>query len=343
MSFNMNSGGHNPNGDKEVNPPPGDGITKLAWSPNGQFLAGSSWDKQVRLWEIDQNGNSQAKAGFAHEAPCLAVTFNQDGSKVFSGGCDKKGMMWDLASNQQQQIAAHGEPINFVKWIPEKNVLMTGSWDKTIKYWDGRQSQPALTAELPGKLYSADVVGQLAVAATSNRKIVMYNLNNPNQPFRVIDSPLKFQTRAVRVFPDLKFFAISSIEGRVAIHSVDQSNASANFAFKCHRTRKQNNQKAQLFSVNDIAISKYGTFATMGGDGAFHFWDKEEKQRLQAFKNANLPVLCGTFNPNATVFAYAVGYDWSKGAQGYDQNNMKNHVLLHGVKEAEVMPKKKGY
>lgn len=76
--------------------------------------------------------------------------------------------------------------------------------------------------------------------------------------------------------------------------------------------------------------------------GAFHFWDKDSKQRLQAFKNANLPITCGAFNGDSSIFAYAVCYDWSRGAQAYKPDQMKTHILLHGVSEKEIKPRAGG-
>ena len=51
--------------------------------------------------------------------------------------------MFDVQSGQSSQIAAHDAPIKAVKWIDAQGgILVTGSWDKTIKV---SQSGPART------------------------------------------------------------------------------------------------------------------------------------------------------------------------------------------------------
>lgn len=40
-------------------------------------------------------------------------------------------------------------------------------------------------------------------------------------------------------------------------------------------------------------------------------------QRLKVFPPVQDCVTCGAFNPQGNVFAYAMSYDWGKGAQGY--------------------------
>jgi len=39
-----------------------------------------------------------------HEGPVLDCCWSEDNSKVFSVGADKKGMLWDLGSDQFKQV-----------------------------------------------------------------------------------------------------------------------------------------------------------------------------------------------------------------------------------------------
>jgi mRNA export factor len=48
----------------------------------------------------------------------------------------------------------HDAPIKEIAWVPEMNLLVTGSWDKTIKYWDTWQQNPAHTQQLPEQCYA---------------------------------------------------------------------------------------------------------------------------------------------------------------------------------------------
>lgn len=59
----------------------------------------------------------------------------QEGNKIISGGADNAGRMYDLASGQTTQVAQHDAPIKCVRWIdsPQGGILVTGSWDKTVK------------------------------------------------------------------------------------------------------------------------------------------------------------------------------------------------------------------
>jgi len=65
--------------DVELGSPPEDSITDLSFNPNPNdpkdFLAVSSWDKKVRVYEIAANGQNQGKVQMEHEGPVFAVDF----------------------------------------------------------------------------------------------------------------------------------------------------------------------------------------------------------------------------------------------------------------------------
>jgi len=39
-----------------------------------------------------------------------------------------------MSGGQPVTVAMHDAPIKEIAWIPEMNVLVTGSWDKILKY-----------------------------------------------------------------------------------------------------------------------------------------------------------------------------------------------------------------
>jgi mRNA export factor len=58
----------------------------------------------------------------------------QDGTKIISAGADKAARMYDVATGQSSQIAAHDAPIKSVRYVDQQGgIVATGSWDKTLK------------------------------------------------------------------------------------------------------------------------------------------------------------------------------------------------------------------
>ena len=323
---------------------PPDGISSLAFSPTSNFLIAGSWDNQVRLWDVTKNTgqpvtNVVPRAAISHTAPVLDCCWSADGQQVFSASCDKTAKMWNVGQpgDQGTQIAAHDQAIKCIAHVttPSPSVV-TGSWDKTLKYWDTRTPNAVCTVQLAERVFAMDAVGQLLVVATADNQINVFNLQNPQTPFKTMKTPLKHQSRTIKCFPDQSGFALGSIEGRVAIQYVQDHQASKNFAFKCHRDNGNND----IYPVNSIAFHKYGTFATAGSDGTFHFWDKDSKQRLKQFPKQSASISACCFNAPGDMFAYAVSYDWCKGSE---HANPTNKIRLHDTKDNEIQkrPKKK--
>jgi len=328
--------------DVEMADPPTDSISSMAFSSQADYLTVGSWDNSVRIYEIGAGGQSQGKAMYQHQGPVLGVCWNKEGNKVFSGGADNAGRMFDITTGQATQVAQHDAPIKTVKWVdaPQAGVLATGSWDKTIKYWDLRAPTPIASVTVPERCYSFDVQYPLLVVGTAERHIQIFNLTNPSTPYKTIQSPLKWQTRVVSCFTAAtnSGFAIGSVEGRVAIQHVEEKDSGNNFSFKCHRRDNVPNSKDQalVFSVNDISFHPvHGTFSTCGSDGTIHFWDKDARTRLKSFEQAAGPISTTAFNRNGSIFAYAVSYDWSKGHSGMTPGH-PNKLMLHACKEDEV-------
>lgn len=137
--------------------------------------------------------------------------------------------MLDLGSGNTtpQQVAAHDQPIRCVRMFQANgnNMLVTGSWDKTIKYWDLRQAQPAGSITCQERVYTMDIKDSLLVVGTADRYCNIVNLADPMKFYKTMQSNLKWQTRVVSCFTDATGFAIGSIEGRCAIQYVEDKDA----------------------------------------------------------------------------------------------------------------------
>lgn len=120
----------------------------------------------------------------------------------------------------------HDAPIRGIAALPEANCVATGSWDKTLKYWDTRSPAALATLQLPERVYAMDARHPLLVVATADQQIHAVDIRKPSEIYSSVKSKLKFQTRTVTCFPDGSGFAVGSIEGRCAIQHVEASSQS---------------------------------------------------------------------------------------------------------------------
>jgi len=203
-----------------------------------------------------------------HTGPILDTCYSSDGRFIFSAGTDKTVRMWDLSSNSPAttQIGSHDAPVKNVCFVQEKNLVVSGGWDKMLKFWDCRTPNPVGSFQLEERVYSMSVRGSVLAVALAGKKICIYSLNGNIQQQMSMDSPLKYQSRCISVFPDQSGFAVGSIEGRCAIQYFQQKPGVAeNFAFRCHRQDLNNKTESLVHSVN--SIGKVGRGAKRRLDG----------------------------------------------------------------------------
>lgn len=326
--------------DVDVAGPPTDCISSLHWSPMADHIAGSSWDNMVRIWEVNEMGQSRGMLSFSHDAPVLTCRWTKDGTKVASAGADKIVKLHDLNHNQSQQVASHDAPIKSIRFYEDRNMLVTGSWDKTIRFWDLRTPNPTFNMSVGERVYSMDVAKNWLVVATSEKKVSVMNMENINQGFKQIDTQLKYQYRTVNCLPSGAAFAAGATEGRVAFQTMTGLFSKDVFTFKCHR---DDSTPANAFPVNDISYHPiHGTMATCGGDGSFHFWDREARMKLKSFSKAGngVPITCCQFSTRGNLFAYSISYDWCRGHEHHFQGSPVT-IKFRVLTEDEVKPRMK--
>lgn len=63
--------------DIAISAPPEDGISDICFSQQSDHLAVASWDKKVRIYEINGQGGSEGKAFFEHEQAVLSCCWSK--------------------------------------------------------------------------------------------------------------------------------------------------------------------------------------------------------------------------------------------------------------------------
>lgn len=80
-------------GDVAVNELPTDSISSIAFNPNPNdqkdFLSVASWDKKVRIYEVDGNtGAATPRHAYEHQGPVLGVHFFKASLVIILSKCD---------------------------------------------------------------------------------------------------------------------------------------------------------------------------------------------------------------------------------------------------------------
>ena len=96
-------------------------------------------------------------------------------------------------------------PVSHVHALPLfcTDALITGSWDRTVRFWDPRaSSQQQSSHEVPERVYNMDLVNHILVVAMASRLFHIYDIRKMDSPAQTRESSLKFMTRALACMSD---------------------------------------------------------------------------------------------------------------------------------------------
>ncbi|KAG6620732.1 Mitotic checkpoint protein BUB3 [Phytophthora cinnamomi] len=323
--------------DVEVQAPPSDGVSCVRFGARSQHLLASSWDATLRVYD-----GARLRARVELEAPVLSCCFGQGEGEAFAGGLDCAVKQVDLATRRViATLGTHAAAVRHVGYAPEFGLAVSGGWDGAVKVFDARSGGGAQlhAAQLPGKVFALDARAHVLAAASSERQLAVFDLRNLARPVLQKESPLKFQTRCVRVFPDLSGVALGSVEGRVALEYLADDTTDGkrrSYAFKCHRGKEDG--QTLIYPVNCIAFHPtHGTFATGGCDGVVNLWDGANKKRITHLRQYPTSIAAMDFSPDGATLAIAASYTYEQG----EKDHPNDAIFLHAVQDSEVRPKKK--
>mmetsp|Transcript_42067 Transcript_42067/g.72880 ORF Transcript_42067/g.72880 Transcript_42067/m.72880 type:complete len:310 (-) Transcript_42067:24-953(-) len=97
----------------------------------------SSYDKTIKLWDIDEATCMQTLRG--HEGPACCADPDWSTGRVVSGEEDVDARLWDMETGKTvMMLQGHTGPVWTASINGESMRALTGSGDRTLKMWDLR-------------------------------------------------------------------------------------------------------------------------------------------------------------------------------------------------------------
>ncbi|ETO26870.1 G-protein beta WD-40 repeats containing protein [Reticulomyxa filosa] len=122
---------------------------------NGYTICSGSYDRTIRIWDIETFKQLIAFKG--HKKAVSSVRYSpHETNIILSGACDGTVRLWDIRSKKQiQKFDGHTREVSAAEYLPfvtnedngdgfassVGNIICSGSWDNTIRFWDIRTNK----------------------------------------------------------------------------------------------------------------------------------------------------------------------------------------------------------
>ncbi len=150
------------------------GITSVAWSPDGEYVALGSNQGPVHIWsafntpKLTLNGATDT---------VWAVDWSSNGELIAAGSADHAVRIWNAGDGALlRTLTDHANVVNAVQWSPDGTLLASAGDDRTLRFW----GVPNVVAE------SASTATPLATVATQTAQALISPANTRTSSTRAV-------------------------------------------------------------------------------------------------------------------------------------------------------------
>ncbi|MDJ0718624.1 MAG: hypothetical protein QNJ54_31100 [Prochloraceae cyanobacterium] len=285
------------------------GVSSVAFSSNGEFLAASCWNQKLELWDLRRPVNVlQGKSRI------FSVTISSDAEWVVWGdeAGNIKGWKQDLVDHHPIILEKHEKTVRSVAFHPNKQILASGSLDGTVQLWQFNQQNGQLIyldldlgyceQGFQSVTFSKD--GQWLAAGDRNQTVWVWNLGEPGSaPFtKHLPFPHSIPCDqreikwiwAVAFSPDSQMLASGHGDGIVQLWHVSQHSIEPKTLDDRNRHRQE---------VRAVAFSPCGRWlASASADRIVRLWDLRSEKSLILY-GANSGFNSIAFSPEGALLA----------------------------------------
>ncbi|KAJ3314266.1 hypothetical protein HDV04_000632 [Boothiomyces sp. JEL0838] len=306
-------------------------IRTLCLSEDDELLASGSSD-MIKVWST-KNGNciQTLESGYA-----LCSAFLPGGKHLIVGTKQGELLLYELSSSSLiETIQAHDGPIWGMQILPDKQGMVTGSQDKTVKFFkfglieDENYSKIAkrATAVHYRTLKLTDDV--LSVCVSPDGKLLAVALLDLTVKVFYIDS-LKFflslyghklPVNSMDISSDSRIIITASSDKTVKIWGLDFGDCHKSILAHQDSFDEISKLEGHFGDIWALAVGKYGNFiASASHDKSIRIWEKTDDQFvLEEEREARLEELYNDLDVQDEKYTQEIG----SGVEGYEEKESK--------------------
>ncbi|MEG4987323.1 serine/threonine protein kinase [Microcoleus sp. BR0-C5] len=289
-------------------------VNSLAISPDGKILASGSWDKTIKIWNLETTELIGTLTGHSDRVNSVAISY--DGKMLVSGSSDETIKFWNLHSGDLLcTFPGHSMEVNSVAINPKGLVIAScGGADNTIKLWNLRSGE--LLRTLRGHSDNVNAVvfspdGKILASGSSDATSKVWDVES-GKLLRTL-SGLNVGVNSVAIAPDGQILASVSNDYTIKLRNLHTGSLLRILNTNSGRgkgvTNLGTNEAVHILQNyvsrgESVAISGDGlTLASGCDDNTINIWNLQTGELLTSLKGHSGTVYSVAIAPSGNLLA----------------------------------------